>query len=58
MPRQWIGNLAKNEFFIRGGGHSEETLVAALGEEWRIVAGGTPRNVCKDVCAGSLSDAI
>jgi hypothetical protein len=48
--------LRAGEIFKEGVGHAEETIVNALGEEWRIVSGGTSRNVCKSTCSPLLVD--
>jgi hypothetical protein len=54
MPREWSGALKEGERFVKGPGHAEETIVNALGSEWRIIEGGTSRNVCKGTCAPLL----
>lgn len=38
--------LNKGEVFIRGKGHAEQTVMNNLGDDWKIVQGGTNRNVC------------
>ena len=36
---------------IRGGkGHAEETIMNNKGDRYTIIAGGTSRNICKDIC--------
>ena len=55
MPKQWLGKLRRNERFVAGLGHAEETIVSALGKEWSIVQGGVSRGVCWGVCEPMLS---
>jgi hypothetical protein len=50
-PSNLQGTLRKNEHYIGGPGHAEETIANALGNEWEIIYGGTSRNICKGVCA-------
>ncbi len=42
--------LADNERYIGGEGHAEQTIMNNKGTRYSIVAGGTSRNVCKDIC--------
>ena len=42
------------EEFVKGKGHAEETILRHLDEDkytWRVIAGGTSRNVCRETCA-------
>ncbi|TGA90940.1 RHS repeat-associated core domain-containing protein, partial [Streptomyces sp. MZ04] len=51
-PREWgtpgaaDDALKKGEVFIPGKGHAEQTVMNNLGDDWKIVQGGTNRNVC------------
>jgi RHS repeat-associated protein len=56
MPVEWEGKLSRNERFVEGPGHAEETLRSALGEEWELLYGGASRNVCSGRCAPLLRD--
>ena len=55
IPAEWEDALADNEDFIEGSGHAEDTIVNALGNEWRLVEGGTSRNVCTGICEPALT---
>ena len=42
------------EEFVTGKGHAEETILRHLDKDkytWRVIAGGTSRNVCRETCA-------
>ena len=42
------------EEFVTGKGHAEDTILRHLDEDkytWRVIAGGTSRNVCRGTCA-------
>ena len=42
------------EEFVKGKGHAEETILRHLDKDkytWRVIAGGTSRNVCRETCA-------
>ena len=50
MPTSLEGALRQGEVFVEGPGHAEQTIVNALDGEWRIIGGGTSRNVCIPIC--------
>jgi hypothetical protein len=56
IPDEW-GGLATNEVFKQGPGHAEQTIVNALGTQWKIVEGGTSRNVCIGICQPLLENS-
>ena len=49
-PKSIRNLLADNEIYIGGKGHAEQTIMNNKGTRYSIVAGGTSRNVCKDIC--------
>ncbi len=49
-PRSIRNLLADNEIYIGGEGHAEQTIMNNKGTRYSIVAGGTSRNVCRDIC--------
>ena len=55
MPKEWDGLLRpeEGERFIPGKGHAEQTIIDNLGDEWKIVEGGTSRNVCIEHATGA-----
>jgi hypothetical protein len=50
IPVEFSGRLTPDESFVEGIGHAEQTILAELGPEWEILAGGTSRNICTDIC--------
>lgn len=40
----------QNEIYIGGKGHVEQTIMNNKGDRYTIIAGGTSRNICKDIC--------
>ncbi|MDE6053435.1 MAG: hypothetical protein K2G55_06695, partial [Lachnospiraceae bacterium] len=50
QPKTVQGLLKSNEIYIGGEGHAEETIMNNKGERYTIIAGGTSRNICKDIC--------
>jgi hypothetical protein len=57
MPAEFGRLLQPGETFIQAGGHAEQTLVNALGDEWQILEGGTSSNICTNICARLLKGA-
>ena len=49
-PKSIRSLLADNEIYIGGAGHAEQTIMNNKGNKYTVVAGGTSRNVCKDIC--------
>jgi hypothetical protein len=47
LPKDWENLLRpdEGERFVPGSGHAEQTIVDDLGEDWKIVEGGTSHNV-------------
>ncbi|MDT5025582.1 MAG: hypothetical protein QOE61_2008 [Micromonosporaceae bacterium] len=60
MPKEWENLLRpdEGERFIPGNGHAEQSIVDNLGEDWKIVEGGTSRNVCITHPTGACSSAL
>ena len=47
------------EKFVKGKGHAEDTILRHLDEDkytWRVIAGGTSRNVCRETCAPHVAN--
>ena len=55
-PKSIRSLLADNEIYIGGKGHAEQTIMNNKGNKYTIVAGGTSRNVCKDICQPLLEN--
>lgn len=49
-PKSIRNLLADNDIYIGGAGHAEQTIMNNKGNRYTVVAGGTSRNVCKDIC--------
>ena len=52
------GALRRGEIFVKGEGHAEQTIIDALDKldgNWKIIAGGTSRNVCRETCAPRIA---
>ena len=52
------GALRRGEIFVEGEGHAEQTIIDALDKldgSWKIIAGGTSRNVCRETCAPRIA---
>jgi hypothetical protein len=56
MPKELEGTLSNNERYIEGAGHAEQTIVNAAGTDWKIMSGGTSRNICKGTCQPLLEE--
>ena len=54
IPRKLRSILNENEVYIGGKGHAEETIMKHKGNNYTIIAGGTSRNVCIDICKSLL----
>ena len=53
------GALRRGEIFVEGEGHAEQTIIDALDKldgNWKIIAGGTSRNVCRKTCAPRIAN--
>lgn len=50
VPKSLQGVLNDNEIYIGGKGHAEQTIMNNKGDRYTIIAGGTSRNICKDIC--------
>ena len=53
-PKSIKGLLKEDEIYIPGIGHAEETILNNTKDKYTIIAGGTSRNVCKDICAPKI----
>ena len=53
-PKSLQGVLNDNEVYIGGRGHAEQTMMNNKDDRYTVVAGGTSRNICKDICAPLL----
>ena len=48
---KWLQNvLNSNEEYVGGPGHAEQTIILNKGDEYTIIAGGTSRNICIEIC--------
>ncbi|MCH5345239.1 MAG: RHS repeat protein [Acetatifactor sp.] len=50
VPKELSGVLNKNERYIGGEGHAEQTIMENKDDKYTILAGGTSRNVCINIC--------
>ena len=50
LPKNLQGVLKDNEIYIGGKGHAEQKIMLNKGDRYSIIAGGTSRNICKDIC--------
>ena len=58
---QKVKNMLQDgvEEFVKGEGHAEDTIFKHLDEDkytWRVIAGGTSRNVCRKTCAPCVAE--
>ncbi len=56
VPKSLQGALKENELYIGGKGHAEETIMKNKTDRYTIIAGGTSRNICKDICKPLLEE--
>ena len=59
MPKKWRepGTLKSNERYVPSSGkktHSEEDIVAHLGDRWEIIEGASRYNICRERCLPAL----
>lgn len=56
IPKGFTGRLQPGEEFVGGAGHAEEKILQHFGRDWRVVEGGTSRNICLHHCAWQLGE--
>jgi hypothetical protein len=47
---EFVEQLKKNEVYIGGEGHAEQTIIENIGDKYTLIEGGSSRNVCKAIC--------